>query len=44
MLLLEAAVPVAAAIKFNVAFFEAWGSAGLAVLERLRRHVPTICP
>ncbi len=37
---LEAAAPHAAAIKLNVAFYEAWGSAGWAVLERLRRDVP----
>jgi orotidine-5'-phosphate decarboxylase len=38
--LLEAAAPSAAAIKVNVAFFEAFGSAGLAALERLRGDVP----
>ena len=35
-LLLEAAAPFAAAVKPNLAFFEAFGSAGLAALERLR--------
>ena len=30
--LLEAAVPFAAAVKANLAFFEAYGSAGIAVL------------
>ncbi|HSM39076.1 MAG TPA: orotidine-5'-phosphate decarboxylase [Candidatus Limnocylindrales bacterium] len=37
---LEAGAPHAAAIKVNVAFFEAFGSAGLAALERLRADVP----
>jgi orotidine 5'-phosphate decarboxylase subfamily 2 len=37
---LEATAPHAAAIKLNLAFFEAWGSAGWAVLERIRREVP----
>lgn len=43
-LLLEAAMPVAAAIKPNLAFFEAHGSAGLAALERLRALVPADLP
>jgi orotidine-5'-phosphate decarboxylase len=43
-LLLDAAIPVAAAVKVNIAFFEAWGSAGLAALERLRPHVPDDLP
>jgi orotidine-5'-phosphate decarboxylase len=43
-LLLEAAVPVAAAVKPNLAFFEAFGSAGLAALERLRAAIPTDVP
>jgi len=38
--LLEAAADEAAAIKVNVAFFEAFGSRGLAALERLRGDVP----
>ena len=33
-------VPHAAAVKVNLAFFEAWGSAGLAALERLRGARP----
>ncbi len=37
---LEAAVESAAAVKINVAFFEAFGSAGWAALERVRRDVP----
>lgn len=39
-LLLEAALPSAAAVKPNLAFFEAFGSAGIAALERLRARVP----
>ncbi len=35
-LLAEAAGPFAAAVKPNLAFFEAYGSAGLAALERIR--------
>jgi len=38
--LLEAAAPFAAAVKPNLAFFEAFGSAGLAALERLRASLP----
>jgi orotidine-5'-phosphate decarboxylase len=38
--ILEAAGPHAAAVKINVAFFEAFGSAGWAALERLRGDVP----
>jgi orotidine-5'-phosphate decarboxylase len=38
--LLEAAAGSAAAIKVNVAFFEAFGSRGWAALERLRADVP----
>lgn len=40
-LVLDAAAPFAAAVKPNLAFFEAYGSAGLAALERLRAAVPT---
>lgn len=43
-LLLEAAVPYAAAVKANLAFFEAFGSAGLAALERIRARLPGDCP
>jgi orotidine-5'-phosphate decarboxylase len=39
-LLLEAAAPLAAAVKPNLAFFEAYGSAGIAALERLRASLP----
>lgn len=43
-LVLEAALPVAAAVKANLAFFEAFGSRGLAVLERLRSSIPGDVP
>ena len=43
-LVLEAAAPFAAAVKVNLAFFEAWGSAGSAALERLRALVPADLP
>lgn len=43
-LLLEATLPHAAAVKPNLAFFEAHGSAGLAALERLRARVPDGIP
>ncbi len=43
-LLLEAAGPYAAAVKPNLAFFEAYGSAGLAALERLRAGLPSDLP
>lgn len=43
-LLLEAAVPYAAAVKPNLAFFEAHGSAGMATLERLRAGLPADVP
>jgi orotidine 5'-phosphate decarboxylase subfamily 2 len=43
-LLLEAALPSVAAVKTNLAFFEAHGSAGLAALERLRASVPRGVP
>ncbi|HUF07271.1 MAG TPA: orotidine-5'-phosphate decarboxylase [Candidatus Binatia bacterium] len=38
--LIEAASGEAAAVKINVAFFEAFGAAGWAALERVRRDVP----
>ena len=44
MLLVEAAGPHAAAIKANLAFFEAHGSAGIAVLERVRAAIPSDTP
>lgn len=43
-LVLERAAPFAAAVKPNLAFFEAFGSAGIAVLERLRALVPADLP
>jgi len=43
-LVLEAAAPHAAAVKPNLAFFEAFGSAGIAALERLRATVPAGLP
>ncbi len=43
-LLLAAALPHAAAVKPNLAFFEAHGSAGMALLERLRAEVPDGIP
>jgi orotidine-5'-phosphate decarboxylase len=43
-LLLEAAVPHVSAVKPNLAFFEAHGSAGIAALERLRASLPGDVP
>ncbi len=43
-LLLETSLPHAAAVKPNLAFFEAYGSAGMAALERLRALVPPGIP
>jgi orotidine-5'-phosphate decarboxylase len=43
-LILDAALPFAAAVKFNLAFYEAFGSAGVAALERLRARVPSNVP
>ena len=43
-LILEASLPHAAAVKPNLAFFEAHGSAGMAALERLRALVPSDVP
>ncbi len=39
-LILEASLPHAVAVKPNLAFFEAHGSAGIVALERLRALVP----
>ncbi|MFN2484746.1 MAG: orotidine-5'-phosphate decarboxylase [Candidatus Limnocylindria bacterium] len=39
--LVEAVAPHVVAVKFNAAFFEAFGSAGWAVLERARADVPS---
>ena len=38
--LIESASEHAVAVKINVAFFEAWGSAGWPALERVRADVP----
>jgi len=43
-LVLEAGVPYAAAVKPNLAFFEAFGAPGLAALERLRAGIPADVP
>ena len=43
-LLVESTTPYAAAIKPNLAFFEAFGSDGLAVLERIRASLPSDLP
>jgi orotidine-5'-phosphate decarboxylase len=43
-LIVEAAVPFAAAVKANLAFFEAFGAAGIAALERIRALVPSDVP
>ncbi len=43
-LVLEAALPHAAAVKPNVAFYEAFGAAGIAALERLRAAIPADVP
>jgi orotidine-5'-phosphate decarboxylase len=43
-LLIEAGADRAAAIKINVAFFEAFGSAGYAALERVRALIPADLP
>src|SRR5512141_2268804 len=42
--LVEAAAPFAAAVKPNLAFFEAFGSAGLAAFERVRAVIPSGVP
>ena len=44
LLLLEAAGPYAAAVKPNLAFFEAFGAPGIAALERIRAAVPSSIP
>jgi orotidine-5'-phosphate decarboxylase len=43
-LILEAALPYAAAVKPNLSFYESYGSAGLAALERLRARIPPDVP
>jgi orotidine-5'-phosphate decarboxylase len=44
MLTIEAAGPCAAAIKPNLAFYEALGSGGMAALERIRARIPAEIP
>lgn len=44
LLLLDAALPFAAAVKPNLAFFEAYGAAGWAALERVRARIPAEVP
>jgi orotidine 5'-phosphate decarboxylase subfamily 2 len=44
MLVLEAGMPYAAAVKPNLAFFEAYGAAGWAALERVRARIPADVP
>jgi orotidine-5'-phosphate decarboxylase len=44
MLIIEAAGPCAAAIKPNLAFYEALGADGMAALERIRGRIPTEIP
>jgi orotidine-5'-phosphate decarboxylase len=39
--LIESAAELAVAVKLNTAFFEAFGSAGWAALERVRAAIPT---
>jgi orotidine-5'-phosphate decarboxylase len=43
-LLLDACLEHAAAVKANVAFYEAFGSPGIAALERIRARVPADVP
>lgn len=43
-LVIDAALPFAAAIKPNLSFYEAFGSAGFAALERLRARIPAEVP
>ena len=44
MLIIEAAGPCAAAIKPNLAFYEALGADGMAALERIRARIPADIP
>jgi orotidine-5'-phosphate decarboxylase len=43
-MVIESCAPFATAIKLNAAFFEAFGSRGLAALERVRALVPAEIP
>ena len=44
LLVVESTAPSAAAFKANLAFYEAHGAAGLAVLERVRAAIPGDIP
>jgi len=44
LLIVEATAPFAAAMKPNLAFFEAFGSRGVAALERVRAAIPAGIP
>jgi orotidine-5'-phosphate decarboxylase len=41
---LDAALPFAAAVKPNLSFYEAFGAAGISALERLRARIPADVP
>lgn len=43
-IVLDAALPYVSAVKPNVAFYEAFGSQGIAALERLRATIPADVP
>jgi orotidine-5'-phosphate decarboxylase len=43
-MIVEATMPYAAAIKPNLAFFEAFGAPGMGVLERVRARLPSDLP
>ncbi len=43
-LVLDAALPFAAVVKPNLSFYEAFGSPGVAMLERLRARIPADVP
>jgi orotidine-5'-phosphate decarboxylase len=43
-MVIEAGAPFASAVKLNLAFFEAYGSGGVAALERVRAVVPAEVP
>ena len=43
-LILDSCMDRAAAVKINVAFFEAFGSPGIAALERVRARIPADVP
>ncbi|HEY8439666.1 MAG TPA: orotidine-5'-phosphate decarboxylase, partial [Candidatus Limnocylindrales bacterium] len=43
-LVVDAAASICAAVKPNLAFFEAFGSPGIAALERIRATIPSTIP